>query len=59
MKTRYEYNVGGIATSSREAARVIQRSFREIAASGKPINGVHITEVPKIVQRVITERVVR
>jgi hypothetical protein len=54
MKKQYTYQVGGISVSTREAARVIQRSFRdEIVAKGL------YNPVPRIFQKIVQERVVR
>lgn len=52
MKTQYSYKVGGVVVGTREAARAVQRSFREGS-------GGDTTLVPKIVQKVTTERFVR
>jgi hypothetical protein len=49
MKKKYAYQVGGIAVATREAARVIQRSFRTDET----------VVVPRIVQKITLERIVR
>lgn len=49
MKKTYMYQVGHLATATREAARIIQRSFRSTGAN----------PVPRIVQKLTVERVVR
>lgn len=55
VKTQYSYKIDGIGTQTREAARIIQRSIRgDLEAAG-----VAAPVVPRIVQRVVTERVVR
>lgn len=57
MKKQYEYEVGGVTgLVTRESARLIQRSFRKTAT-------VHddgtIAKVPRIIQKLTMERVVR
>lgn len=49
MKKTYLYQVGHMTTATREAARIIQRSFRNTGVS----------PVPRIVQKLTMERVVR
>lgn len=49
QKVNYAYQVGGIGAQTREAARIIQRSFRDTGAS----------VVPRIIQKLTVERVVR
>jgi hypothetical protein len=49
MKKKYAYQVGGIATATRESARIIQRSYRDTGAN----------PVPRILQKITLERVVR
>lgn len=58
MKKQYEYNVGGIAVNTRESARIVQRSFRALAESTFTTDG-KAPVVPRIVQKITTERVVR
>lgn len=58
MKMQYQYNVGGIQTGTREAARIVQRSFRALAASSLTTDG-KTPVVPRIVQKLTVERVVR
>lgn len=54
MKKQYAYQVGGIGVATREAARVIQRAFRdEITQKGLS------NPVPRIFQKIVQERVVR
>lgn len=54
MKKQYAYQVGGIGVATREAARVIQRAFRdEIVTKGLS------NPVPRIFQKIVQERVVR
>ena len=54
MKKQYLYQVGGIGVGTREAARVIQRAFRdEIEAKGLT------NPVPRIFQKIVQELVVR
>lgn len=55
-KVNYTYKVGGIATATREAARMIQRSFRQANTWSEQDTKL---EVPRIVQRITLERVVR
>jgi hypothetical protein len=50
MKVNYEYKVAGIPTSTREAARLIQRSLRSATPEAK---------APRIVQKITMERIVR
>lgn len=47
--TKYAYQVGGIGTGTREAARIIQRSLRDTGAN----------PVPRIIQKLVVERVIR
>lgn len=49
MKKQYEYKVGQVAVGTREAARIVQRSFRDTGAN----------PVPRIIQKLTMERVVR
>lgn len=58
MKMQYQYNVGGISVNTREAARIVQRSFRALAESSLTTDG-KAPVVPRIVQKITTERVVR
>lgn len=58
MKMQYEYNVGGIKVGTREAARMVQRSFRSLAEQTLTTNG-NTPVVPRIVQKLTMERVVR
>lgn len=54
MKKQYLYQVGGIGVGTREAARIIQRAFRnEIVEKGLS------NPVPRIFQKIVQERVVR
>lgn len=55
VKTNYAYQVGGIGAGTREAARLIQRSFRE----AHTLNGELVLPVPRIIQKLTQERVVR
>lgn len=48
-KVKYEYKVGHVGVATREAARIVQRSFRATGA----------TEVPRIIQKLTVERVIR
>lgn len=50
-KQHYAYQVGGIGAATREAARIIQRTFRD------PENPKAAT--PRIIQKIVTERIVR
>lgn len=64
MKKQYEYEVGGIKTSTRRTARELQRAFRavtkdaELWAGAEPVADVFKT-VPKIIQKLTMERVIR
>lgn len=49
VKQHYAYQVGGIGAGTREAARIIQRSFRDTGAN----------PVPRIIQKLVVERVIR
>jgi hypothetical protein len=49
MKKKYAYQVGGVAVATREAARIVQRSYRDTGAN----------PVPRITQKIIVERIVR
>jgi hypothetical protein len=50
MKKKYAYQVGGIAVATREAARIIQRSFRTLDT---------VAAAPRIIQKITMERIVR
>jgi hypothetical protein len=58
MKKQYEYNVGGVAVGTREAARMVQRSFRALAEQTLTTNG-NTPVIPRIVQKLTVQRVVR
>jgi hypothetical protein len=58
MKMQYEYNVGGIKVGTREAARIVQRSFRSLSTQSLTTDG-KTPVVPRIVQKLTVERVVR
>lgn len=49
MKKKYEYQVGHVQTSTREAARIEQRAFRDTGAN----------PVPRITQKIVIERTIR
>ncbi|MNC12636.1 hypothetical protein D3C75_603600 [compost metagenome] len=53
MKKKYAYQVGGVAVATREAARMIQRSFPTINVHGEPV------KAPRITQKITMERIVR
>lgn len=55
VKQHYAYQVGGIGANTREAARIIQRSFRD----AHTVNGELVKPVPRIIQKVVVERVIR
>ena len=55
MKKQYEYAIGAFKVSTREAARIIQRSLRD----PEVLKDVGYTQVPKIIQKLTVERVVR
>lgn len=54
MKKKYEYTVGNFVTTSRESARMVQRSFRSDFAKE-----LGVTEVPRIIQKITIERAIR
>lgn len=58
MKINYEYEVGGVKLTNREAARLVQRAAR--ASSERNIaQGGSALPVPKILQKITMQRVVR
>jgi hypothetical protein len=50
LKTQYSYTVAGIGATTREAARIIQRSIKADKPDAK---------APRIVQQIVMQRVVR
>ena len=58
MKKQYEYKVGNFEVSTREAARMIQRSLRASILSSADI-AEQIKLIPRIIQKLTVERVVR
>lgn len=54
MKKKYEYTIGNFQASTREAARMVQRSFRSDFAKE-----LGVTEVPRIIQKITIERAIR
>lgn len=57
-KINYSYQVGGIGAATREAARIIQRSFRETNEWHERATG-EVKPVPRIIQKLTKERIVR
>lgn len=53
MKKKYSYQVAGIAVATREAARIVQRSFPTLDITGAAV------KAPRITQRITIEREVR
>lgn len=58
MKKQYEYKIGNFEVSTREAARMIQRSLRSSILNNSEI-AEQIKPVPRIIQKLTMERVIR
>ena len=58
MKKQYEYQVGEYALPTRESAREIQRSYR-FANQLREAIGAEVKPVPRIIQKLTMERVIR
>ena len=58
MKKQYKYQVGEYSLTTRESAREIQRSYR-FANQLREAVGAEVKPVPRIIQKLTVERVVR